>query len=187
MFMFPVECMLTELGAVWPGVTAFPDWFHPNISDYWNNEFAEFFDTDKGVDIDALWIDMNDASNMCTWPCEDAFRWAEEKGYPPAPPPMRSNPRPLPGFPPSFQPAKSKRDQGKGQKLGLPNRDYINPTYQIKNEAGSLSNQTLWTDLVHANGVVEYDTHNLYGASEFFPSNSNVLEVCHWHSLTKTQ
>lgn len=54
-------------GVVWPGVTAFPDWFAANITTYWNNEFALFFDPESGVDIDALWIDMNEASNFaCT-------------------------------------------------------------------------------------------------------------------------
>lgn len=43
-------------GVVWPGVTAFPDWFHPKTQEYWNNEFLSFFDKDTGVDIDALWI-----------------------------------------------------------------------------------------------------------------------------------
>lgn len=47
--------------------------------------------------------------------------------------------------------------------LGLPNLDYINPPYQIQNAAGSLSNKTLNTDLIHFGGFVEYDTHNLYG------------------------
>ena len=45
-------------GVVWPGVTAFPDWFHPNTQDYWNSQFSKFFDANTGVDIDALWIDM---------------------------------------------------------------------------------------------------------------------------------
>ncbi len=47
---------------------------------------------------------------------------------------------------------------------GLPDRDLINPPYQIQNAAGSLSNKTIDTDIVHSNGLVEYDTHNLYGA-----------------------
>lgn len=51
-------------GVVWPGVTAFPDWFSQNISEYWVNEFALFFNPETGVDIDALWIDMNEPSNF---------------------------------------------------------------------------------------------------------------------------
>ena len=41
-------------GRVWPGVTAFPDWFHENTQNYWDREFETFFDPDTGVDIDAL-------------------------------------------------------------------------------------------------------------------------------------
>lgn len=51
-----------------------------------------------------------------------------------------------------------------GDQEGLPNRDLINPPYTINNAAGSLSNKTLDTNLVHYGGWVEYDTHNLYGA-----------------------
>lgn len=58
------------LGVVWPGVTAFPDWFADKITDYWNNEFEMFFSAEKGVDIDGLWIDMNEPSSFgCTFPC----------------------------------------------------------------------------------------------------------------------
>lgn len=42
-------------GVVWPGVTAFPDWFAPGTQGYWNGEFDSFFDPTNGVDIDALW------------------------------------------------------------------------------------------------------------------------------------
>jgi len=54
-------------GVVWPGVVAFPDWFAPNITEYWNREFELFFNPKGGVDIDALWIDMNEPSNF---PCK---------------------------------------------------------------------------------------------------------------------
>lgn len=41
-------------GRVWPGVTAFPDWFHENTQGYWDDEFERFFSPTDGVDIDAL-------------------------------------------------------------------------------------------------------------------------------------
>jgi alpha-glucosidase len=53
---------------------------------------------------------------------------------------------------------------GSGDMLGLPGRDLIDPPYHIQNAAGSLSNKTIDTDIKHYNGLVEYDTHNLYGA-----------------------
>lgn len=163
--------MLIALGAVWPGTTVYPDWFHPGIQEYWNDEFSMFFDADKGVDIDGLWIDMNEAANFCSWPCSDPDQYSIDNDLPPTPPAVRpSNPRPLPGFPESLQPSSSTKrsvKNTKGHKLGLPGRDLVNPKYKIKNDAGSLSNKTINTDIIHAGeGYAEYDTHNLYGTSE---------------------
>jgi alpha-glucosidase len=57
------------LGVVWPGVSVFPDWFSENITSYWNREFEIFFNEDDGIDIDALWIDMNEPSSFpCYFP-----------------------------------------------------------------------------------------------------------------------
>ncbi|KAL4878848.1 Alpha/beta-glucosidase agdC [Aspergillus karnatakaensis] len=162
-------------GAVWPGPTVFPDWFHPDAPDYWINEFALFFDPEQGVDIDALWIDMNEAANFCDWPCSDPVAYSIANNLPPNPPPVRPNPSSLPGLPAVFQAQNNntKRTTNFGRRteqvydngisLGLPNRDLIDPLYKISNAAGSLSNKTMNTDLVHANGLTEYDTHNLYG------------------------
>lgn len=152
------------LGVVWPGVTVFPDWFAQTAGDYWTNEFKIFFDKDAGVDIDALWIDMNEPSNFpCNFPCDDPF--AAAKGYPPPAPPVRAPPRELPGFPCEFQPSGcggKKRDAtalvertnpnvapainteslvlpvsraAKGDQKGLPGRDLLYPKYAIHNKA----------------------------------------------------
>lgn len=60
------------LGVVWPGVTVFPDWFHVNVQQYWNDEFWTFFSPQDGVNVDGLWIDMNEPSNFpCDFPCDD--------------------------------------------------------------------------------------------------------------------
>lgn len=77
---------------------------------------------------------------------------------------------------PSRAPRNSKRtQQPQGKKMGLPGRDLINPPYEIDNDAGSLSNKTIATDLVHGNGLVEYDVHNLYGLSKFLHSTCLLL------------
>ncbi len=70
-------------GVVWPGVTAFPDWFSANISAYWDNEFSIFFSATNGVNIDALWIDMNEPSNFpCNFPFVTLFEvWTEGSRY----------------------------------------------------------------------------------------------------------
>ncbi|PVH81316.1 glycoside hydrolase family 31 protein [Cadophora sp. DSE1049] len=189
-------------GVVWPGVTAFPDWFHPDTQEYWTNEFLEFFDADTGVDIDALWIDMNEAANF-NYFGEDPQESAEERGFPPTRPALRSAPRPIPGFPQAFQPDPNspyppdslgyappwlsppaspntkrgftsnpvleKRQVQAQDPIGFPNRNLLEPPYQIDNANtvetyGGVSNFTLDTDIVHFDGHVELDVHNLYGA-----------------------
>ncbi|KAA8564855.1 hypothetical protein EYC84_010626 [Monilinia fructicola] len=151
------------LGVVWPGVTVFPDWFATGVQDYWNNEFSTFFDPTKGVDIDGLWIDMNEPSNFpCYFPCDNPY--ASAVGYPPVPPPVRTPPRPLPGFSCAFQPSgttnctdASKRrslpernlkpivdakttpeKRASGQQLGFTRRDLLFPKYAIHNAAAFL-------------------------------------------------
>ncbi|XP_071510130.1 lysosomal alpha-glucosidase-like isoform X1 [Diadema antillarum] len=49
------------IGQVWPGDTAFPDWFHPNTSSWWETLAQKFHDT---VDFDGMWLDMNEPSNF---------------------------------------------------------------------------------------------------------------------------
>ncbi|KAI1738075.1 glycoside hydrolase family 31 protein [Xylaria scruposa] len=186
-------------GVVWPGVVAFPDWFAENTTKFWTNEFAMFFDKDTGVDIDALWIDLNEPSNFpCYFPCDNPD--AVAVGFTPEPPPVRTPPRPLPGFPcefqpegcnstkttrslevirdskpPAFFPHLTRADQpARGQRLGLPGRDLLYPKYAIHNKAayldswnaaeGGISNKTVNTDVLHQNGLAEYDVHNLYGS-----------------------
>lgn len=175
-----------SLGAVWPGLTVYPDWFNKDTQTYWNTEFERFFSARDGVDIDGLWIDMNEVSNFCPYPCKDPAEYATANDLPPAPPPVQSPPRHIPGFPADFQLGSSssgasssrhgKRDDAvvekcsqdaKKNKVGLSGRDLVNPPYQISNEAGSISNKTIDTDLIHAGeGYAEYDTHNLYGTSK---------------------
>jgi len=150
------------LGVVWPGVTVFPDWFNTDVQNYWSNEFELFFSPSDGVNIDGLWIDMNEPSNFpCNFPCDDP--WASAVGYPPTPPAVREPPRELPGWPCDFQPpgtscsgteAKFKREispvernvpiydaineriegrQTSGQELGLPGRNLLYPKFAIHN------------------------------------------------------
>ncbi|KAI0657124.1 alpha-glucosidase [Cubamyces menziesii] len=142
------------LGAVWPGVTVFPDWFNAKTQDYWTNEFKMFYSPDTGLDIDGAWIDMNEPSSFCNYPCTDPFEQAREQDLPPA----RTTLPPDPNTPIFGNAALSKR-------VDHSHDDVQNPPYAIANFAGSgaLSDKTAYTDALHANGLIEYDTHNLYG------------------------
>ena len=92
-------------GVVWAGPSAFPDWFNENTQGYWNQQFAEFLNAEKGVDIDGLWIDMNEASNFCDYPCPDPALYSVQSQDPPRPPVARMHsPYAIPGFPSNFQP-----------------------------------------------------------------------------------
>ena len=93
-------------GVVWAGPSVFPDWFKPGTQDYWTNQFARFFDQDTGVDIDGLWIDMNEASNFCDERCIPNAELFSIRGLaPPRPPVARLHPdHPISGFPDNFQP-----------------------------------------------------------------------------------
>ena len=92
-------------GVVWPGPTNFPDWFAPNAQAFWDQQFDTFFSPQNGVDIDGLWIDMNEASGFCTYPCTDPELYGIEHRDPPRPPPVRMySPYNIPGFPGNFQP-----------------------------------------------------------------------------------
>lgn len=126
-------------GVTWSGATAFPDFFNQDSWAWFNNEFSEFSNADTGVDVDAVGIDMNEPSNYCPYPCSDAEGYANTHNYPPTPPSIRqSAPRPISGFPPDFQPLNMelrlpKRQSSNGKKNGLPNRDLIDPNYEIQN------------------------------------------------------
>jgi alpha-glucosidase len=167
---------------VWPGTAVFPDWFHSNTQKYWNDEFANFFNADTGVDIDALWIDMNEPSNFCDYPCSNpdaktsldaqglqsrhvspetslgTKRAHIEHGIALAQDTKRPRGTAVSGAVRNYGVTER---QASGNKKGLPGRDLINPSYKIHNEQGSLSNKTADTDLIHQGGWAEYDTHNL--------------------------
>ncbi|KAK4131303.1 glycoside hydrolase family 31 protein [Trichocladium antarcticum] len=133
-------------GLQWPGEVVWPDWFAPGTQDWWTNEIRTFYSPTSGIPVDGLWVDMNEASNMCadtTCPAS----------APPGPPTQASH-RTTAGHTTSSPPH-----------LGLPGRDLLHPAYPLANHHGALSARTLATNLTNADGTTQYDTHNLYGTS----------------------
>lgn len=64
--------------------------------------------------------------------------------------------------------------------IGYPDRNYLEPPYQIDNTNtitpyGGLSNFTADTDIVHYDGHVELDVHNLYGSMMSVASRNALL------------
>ncbi|KAJ7063684.1 glycoside hydrolase family 31 protein [Mycena amicta] len=154
-----------HLGLVWPGVTVFPDWFHPDIQAYWSKEFELFYSPETGLDIGS-WIDMNDPSSFCDLPCDNPFQQAINQGLPPP----RSSAPPDPNTP-IFVNSTAVGRRNKRDNL-------LVPPYSINNAApgGNLSSKTAYTNTVHANGLVEYDTHNLYGTMMSVATHQAMLD-----------
>jgi alpha-glucosidase len=53
---------------VWPGHSVFPDWSHPNTTEYWELMLDEFR---KKAPFDGLWVDMNEPTSFCDGECDD--------------------------------------------------------------------------------------------------------------------
>jgi alpha-glucosidase len=191
------------VAAMWPGATSWVDWLHPNAQKFWTGQVTSFFDPDNGIDVDGIWIDMNDvrasralpitkyspnsliACQLLSLPCIDPVDWAAANGDPPAPPPVRTTWPPLPGFPSDFQPPNStarfaKRqasiNQTAGNHTGLPGRNLTNPPYAINNTDGPLYANTIWPDLPQYGGYSFYDLHNLF-ASGMIQATRSALET----------
>ncbi|KAK3656130.1 hypothetical protein LTR56_003262 [Elasticomyces elasticus] len=167
------------VATMWPGATSWVDWLHPNAQDFWDSEVMSFFSGDTGLDVDGIWIDMNDPANFCPWPCDDPVGYAATHGQPPAPPDLRTTWPELPGFPADFQPnntnAAVKREVSDNM-TGYPGRDLLYPQYQINNTDGNLTANTIWPDLVHYGGYAHYDIHNLFAQGMITATRSSLLD-----------
>jgi alpha-glucosidase len=172
------------LGVQWPGEAVWPDWFAPNTQQWWTNEIETFFSKDNGIDVDGLWVDMNEASNFCydntCKPREQAVR----NQTPPLPTnsPRPNTGRPIPGFPASFQPGSSAK-AARGIEIATPeikkpnvrstsfdstpkgfqDREWFHPKYHIDSHIGDVSTLTIYFNTSNHDGSRQYDTHNFYG------------------------
>jgi alpha-glucosidase len=178
------------LGVQWPGAAVWPDWFHPNTQKWWTSEIQNAFSKDTGIDLDGIWVDMNEASNFCQNKDCNPRKQEIDDNIPPRPSnaPRPNTGRPIPGFPASFQPGSSNASSVKtraveGHKVrardtnsvetrstksdptpkGLPDRDFFNTKYRINNHVGDLTQKTIYTNTTNYDGSWQYDTHNLYG------------------------
>ncbi|KAG0257440.1 alpha-glucosidase maltase [Actinomortierella ambigua] len=49
------------VGKVWPGLTVFPDWFHPTAQEYWTEHVTRWV---REIGLDGIWIDMNEIASF---------------------------------------------------------------------------------------------------------------------------
>ena len=92
---------------------------------------------------------MNEPASFCRYPCLDPYAEAAALGLPP---PRNSLPPP-----PVFvrEPARGRKPE---RSLENAEVDLLEPPYTIGNDQPFISDHTVQTDVVHENGIVEYDT-----------------------------
>ncbi|KAL1754882.1 glycoside hydrolase family 31 protein [Schizophyllum commune] len=147
------------LGLVWPGVTVYPDWFNEKTLEYWTHMYTTFYNKDTGLDIDGAWIDMNEPASFFDLTLNTSI-WQQEKDQ--NLPPNRTTAAPDHDTPIFGNDANS--TVSANVSISLRRRDIMDPPYKIDNKQGALSANTAFANAKHANGLVEYNTHNLYGA-----------------------
>lgn len=147
-------------GQVWPGYTAFPDWWHPNITDYWHTLIVDWMDLLK---LDGIWIDMNEPSSFCLGSCGSL-------GEPnPIVSPWLNNITEQLRLHALQETALNAMPIPEGE-----TRNLLYPKYVINNGAGNLSEKTVAMNARHYGNISHYDIHNLYGHAEGYITR----EVC---------
>lgn len=141
------------VGQVWPGYTTFPDWWHPNITDYWGKELIAWMGL---LELDGIWIDMNEPSSFCLGSCGSL------------------NDSTKPNMEPWFNTDQEQLrlhtlQEAALNAMGKPageTRNLLYPSYTINNGAGNLSEKTIAMTAQHFGNISHYDLHNLYGHAE---------------------
>ncbi|KAG9298864.1 hypothetical protein G9A89_015885 [Geosiphon pyriformis] len=188
------------VGRVWPGLTVFPDWFHPNIQEYWTEHIARWI---KEVPIDGIWLDMNEIANFVNGDVTDNIS-NNNSNYP------------------NYNPFPDKKIEGfidtgiaSNQSMGRRVQEIIykvftrllcnttknkvhqstttntkkskelaslsvnNPPYAINNFGNELPlcTRTSPMDAFHHSGIIEYDAHNLFGLMQSMVTNRALQSI----------
>ncbi|PVI03222.1 glycoside hydrolase family 31 protein [Periconia macrospinosa] len=173
------------IGAVWPGYTVFPDWLSKKSQEWWINEVVEWH---KEVPFSGLWIDMNEVSSFCVGSCGTG-NVTLNPAHPPFSLPGEVN-NIIYEYPEYFNvtnateaasasAAKSSQDAiVSATAIPAPSttsylrttptpgvRNINHPPYVINHvQAGAdLAVHAVSPNATHANGVQEYDVHNVWG------------------------
>jgi alpha-glucosidase len=152
-------------GQVWPGYTTFPDWWHPNITEYWQKEIVDWMNLLK---LDGIWIDMNEPTSFCLGSCGSL----NDSAKPSAEPWFNSE---------SEQLRLHALQEAALNEMSLPpgeTRNLLYPSYTINNGAGNLSEKTIPMTVQHYGNISHYDLHNLYGHAEGYVTR----KVCIIHA-----
>ncbi|KXS19057.1 glycoside hydrolase family 31 protein [Gonapodya prolifera JEL478] len=136
-----------EIGLVWPGYTAYPDWFHPNATSWWTREVRGLLEM---AEVDGLWIDMNEPANFCSGSCFQN--------------PVIKSPRRIgsdddtQAVPPSSSSSPHYRVNNAGRNADL-------------------SEKTASVDALHYGGIREFNAHSLYGHMEAIATRKALTDI----------
>jgi len=137
---------------VWPHYTVFPDFLNPETENYWTDSLADFRSL---VEVDGLWIDMNEPASFCQgnklWTCSypEMRRRHASSGL-------------------AFDDASHTDVLNRESKAFQGMFDPLSPPFRINNgnSRKDLDVKTTAMDAYHHDGSIEYNVHNLYGISE---------------------
>ncbi|KAF9235080.1 glycoside hydrolase family 31 protein [Melanogaster broomeanus] len=167
------------IGQVWPGYTAYPDWFGEKTQAWWTDALRNW--SEMGVDFSGIWLDMNEASSFCSHSCGTGANLSAlaplsvvgtvVSGYPECyndtlwgpSGNMTINGTSTNSCAAGTTTTKSRRGVGAA---GQPNININTPPYAIHNGAGALTINTLATNATHYGGYAELDVHNMFGMME---------------------
>ncbi|KAI9495167.1 alpha glucosidase [Zychaea mexicana] len=151
------------IGQVWPGFTVFPDWWHPNVTEYWDYWIIDWM---KKLDLDGLWIDMNEPASFCLGSCGDGKANTD--------PPLQWE------LPEEDQIRIHAEEEAalKARGVSIPgdDRNLLYPNYAINSGGGNLSERTAPMTSLHHGGISHYDYHNLYGHAECSLTRNSLLK-----------
>ncbi|OXV05272.1 hypothetical protein Egran_06960 [Elaphomyces granulatus] len=174
------------VGDVWPGYSVFPDWHHPKAKDFWTNELLLWY---QKVPYDGIWLDMNEASSFCVGSCR-----AHNLSLGPVHPPF-ALPGPVDEYPEGFEITNStkatlsSRAEPSASETPTPGFLRTKPTPGIRNvnyppyvinhvqRGHDLAVKAISPNATHADGVLEYDVHNLWGYQETEATYHALLNV----------
>ncbi|KAF2868731.1 glycosyl hydrolases family 31-domain-containing protein [Massariosphaeria phaeospora] len=183
------------IGAVWPGYTVFPDWLSTSGVSWWANEMVEWY---KEVPYSGFWVDMTEVSSFCVGSCGTGNVTMNPVHPPFALPGEEGNK--IYEFPEGFNitnateaasaSSASASQASKTITTDTPSstsyfrttptpgqRNVNHPPYAINNVQGDLAVHAVSPNATHANGVEEYDVHNIWGHQIINATYQGLLSV----------
>jgi len=183
------------LGAVWPGYTVFPDWMSSNGVSWWVEEMVKWY---KEVPYSGFWLDMSEVSSFCVGSCgtgnvtlnpvHPPFSLPGEVGnmvfdYPERFNVTNSTEAASASARAASQSSAASQAPGPSTTTSYLRttptavRDVNHPPYVLDNVQGDLAVHAVSPNATHANGMQEYEVHNLFGHQIINATYQGLLSV----------